>query len=185
VALFPGVTYWQYVSEQPEYDVIVKQTRPPLLDGNMKLKTGEVEIDIPSRDQLYDAMVKQFYINGKLFRSYQTDKNNIAAYSEDYVSFIDALIHLYKITFDENVLKLANEMCLKTIELFYNPNKHFFRFSESSQQIIVDKYDINDDVINSSNSIMAHNLWTLSWYFDRSDWREMVSDMLSAMNTNI
>lgn len=135
--------------------------------------------------QLYKAMVEQFYISGKLYRSYQTDKSNIAAYSEDYVSFIDALIHLYKITFDENVLKLANEMCLKTIELFYNPNKHFFRFSETQQQIIVDKYEINDDVINSSNSIMAHNLWTLSWYFDRSDWREMVTDMLSAMNTNI
>lgn len=121
-----------------------------------------------------------FYSNEQLMRIFNEEKVKIPAFLEDYACLIDAYIELYQSTFDEAYLLKAHALSDNCINAFYDSEKNFFRFS-SGEQLITAKYDTSDDVINSGNSIMAHNLFRLSWYFDREDWREIAIKMLNSI----
>jgi uncharacterized protein YyaL (SSP411 family) len=129
---------------------------------------------------LAENILKTFYKNNALKRIAKNDVVKIDAFLEDHATLIDGLISLYQAGFDEQHLLEAKIICEQTIEKFYRDEKGFFEFN-ASNTLITPKYDISDDVINSGNSIMAHNLWRLSWYFDQTGWREMASRMLDSV----
>ncbi len=120
---------------------------------------------------------KHFNNNGQWMRIVSNGANKIPAFLEDFASLIDAYIELYQSSFNESYLKKAFSLCEQCITFFHDSEKGFFKFS-SGEELITPKYDTSDDVINSGNSIMAHNLFKLSWYFDRSEWREMSLKLL-------
>lgn len=130
--------------------------------------------------KLADAIWKHFEAEKDLKRINTFGKASVDAYLEDYATLIDGLISLYKVGFDESHLQKARDLCQKTIDMFFDSEKKFFRFN-SGEALINHKYDTSDDVINSGNSIMARNLHNLSWYFDRPDWRKMALEMIRAM----
>jgi uncharacterized protein YyaL (SSP411 family) len=84
---------------------------------------------------------------------------------------------LYQVGLNEKHLLKAKALSEECIRLFYRDEKRYFAFTQTAH-VVAEKFDINDDVISSGNSIMAHNLYTLSWYFDKEDWRKMSMDML-------
>jgi uncharacterized protein YyaL (SSP411 family) len=129
---------------------------------------------------LSKSIIDIFYKNDKLYRIAKNDTVKIGAFLEDYAALTDALICLYQATFREDHLLKAMEICEQTIAMFYRKEKGFFEFN-SSEALIAPKYDISDDVISSGNSMMAHNLYKLSWYFDKPEWRNMSLDMLKAV----
>jgi uncharacterized protein YyaL (SSP411 family) len=129
---------------------------------------------------LADTILSTFYADGHLKRIAKNATVKIQAFLEDYATLIDGLISLYQSGFNEKYLLQAKMLCETVISGFYKPEKGFFEFN-SSGTLIAPKYDISDDVINSGNSIMAHNLWKLSWYFDQPEWRIMAENMLQAV----
>lgn len=131
-------------------------------------------------EQLASNILKHFDSDSELKRIFSNGKASISAYLEDYATLIDALISLYKSTRNESYLMTAADLTKKTIQLFYDKDKGFFRFN-SGGAVLHHKFDTSDDVINSGNSMMARNLNNLSWYFDRQDWRKMSNEMLNAM----
>lgn len=121
-----------------------------------------------------------FYASEQLMRIVNDEKVKIPAFLEDYACLIDAYVELYQSTFDEAYLLKARTLCDTCISAFYDIEKNFFKFS-SGEQLITAKYDTSDDVINSGNSIMAHNIFRLSWYFDIEEWRETAIKMLNSI----
>lgn len=131
---------------------------------------------------LADSMQKSFQTDKGLKRISKEGVAKIDALLEDYALYIDALIALYQATLNEKYLLDAYQLCELCMKKFYRENKGFFIFN-SDVSIVADKYDINDDVINSGNSTMAQVLRKLSWYFDKNDWREISYKMLESMRS--
>ncbi|MDP2175939.1 MAG: thioredoxin domain-containing protein [Bacteroidota bacterium] len=131
-------------------------------------------------ENLSNNILKTFYKDGQLYRIENKGQLKISAFLEDFANVIDGLITAYQVLLDENLLIKAKELCDQTIKLFFNEEKHFFKFS-IEDGLAIEKYDVADDVINSGNSVMAHNLWRLSWYFDHRIWQDIVKNMISAM----
>ncbi len=114
-----------------------------------------------------------------------TWKNDIARYPaflDDYVFLIQALIHLQEITADTKWLIKAKELTEFVIDNFSEPETPFFFFTSASQRdVIVRKKEIFDGAIPSGNSVMAYNLYQLSMYFDKKEWKERSMDMISSI----
>ncbi|MDI1233689.1 MAG: thioredoxin domain-containing protein [bacterium] len=135
---------------------------------------------------LADTILKIYYSAEGLKRTSKNEHVKIDAFLEDYATLIDGLITTYQATFNETHLLKAKEICEYTIANFYNKKNGFFEFnSNNSETLIAPKYDVNDDVISSGNSIMAHNLWRLSFYFSHTDWYVLANTMLNALTPSI
>ena len=137
-------------------------------------------------ETLADNILLHFFKGLKLQRIYKNEQVKIEAFLEDYATLIDALITLYQSTLNEKYLLKAKNLCDYTFHYFFNIKAQFFQFNALDAEVLIaPKFDINDDVINSSNSMMAHNVWRLGWYFNDSDYQKVATTMLSAMNESI
>ena len=127
-------------------------------------------------------MSETFIKDGLLLRIFKNGHSQIPAYLEDYATAIDAWIQMYRIEPAEEYLINAYDLSVKCMRLFYDSEKGFFRFSQSKDKELPEAFYCNDDVINSGNSIMAHNLFTLSWYFGMEAWRTIAKSMCDSLN---
>jgi len=129
---------------------------------------------------------KQMRSDGGLYRNYKNGKSNIDAYLEDYATVIDAFITLYEATFDVNWLKTAKQLTDYTYDHFYDDkSKMFFFTSDNSKNLITRKKEVDDNVIPSSNSVMANNLFKLGHYFENKNYSDSAVTMLNNMENNI
>lgn len=116
---------------------------------------------------------------GNLLHSYKNGKATINGYLEDYAHTAAAFILLYEVTFDENWLHHAKQLCDYCLEYFFDARSGFFSFTSSlDAALIAPHYETEDNVIPASNSVMAHNLHQLSVYFDNSYYEAVVGKML-------
>ena len=91
---------------------------------------------------------------------------------------IEAFIKLYQIKGDLCYLEHAKKMGDYVLSEFYSEEQGLFFYTEKGSKLIARKIDIDDDVIPSSNSVMAHNLQLLGVYFRKEDWVEKSHQML-------
>jgi len=128
---------------------------------------------------------KQLKEDGGLFRNYKNGKSNIEGYLEDYATVIDAYITLYEATFDENWLQTAKQLADYCFDHFYDQkSKMFFFTSDKETDLITRKIEIDDNVIPSSNSIMANNLFKLGHYFENKNYSDNARTMLNNVKEN-
>tara|TARA_B100000508_G_scaffold137355_2_gene131741 strand:- start:22845 stop:24863 length:2019 start_codon:yes stop_codon:yes gene_type:complete len=123
----------------------------------------------------------------KLFRIKNADDSLINGFLDDYSNTIDAFIQLYERTFEVKWLNFAKELMEVSIELFSDEESGFFFYTEKNTELIARKMEINDNVIPSSNSVMAKNLWTLGVFFSNEVYlersRQMLSNIYSSMSS--
>lgn len=128
---------------------------------------------------------KQMKEDGGLYRNYKNGKSSIEAYLEDYATVIDAYITLYEATLDENWLQTAKQLTDYSFDHFYDEeSKMFFFTSDKETNLITRKMEIDDNVIPSSNSIMANNLFKLGHYFENKNYSENAIVMLNNVKDN-
>jgi len=124
-------------------------------------------------------MIKE---DGTLFRNFKNGQATINGYLEDYGTVIDALVSLYEVTLDEKWLMLSKNLTDVCFDNFYNSATSMFYFtSEKDVKLIARKMEIEDNVIPSSNSMMAKNLFKLSHYFDNEYYLKTSTQMLNNM----
>jgi uncharacterized protein len=118
-----------------------------------------------------------------LYRSYKGKRSSTVGFLDDYAFFIQALIKLYQVTFDERWIYRAAEIMQHSIEQFFDSHDGFFFYtSAQAERLISRKKEIFDNVIPSSNAIMAQNLNYLSIFFDRDDWGKMGKSMAESLS---
>ena len=118
--------------------------------------------------------------SGVLLHSYKEGVSKQTGFLEDYAFVVDAALSLYGATFDESYLTDAKKFSDQTIAEFYDDKSGMFFFtSNSSEQLIARKYEINDNVIPASNSVLARSLFKLGKYFDEKKYSDMSEQMLS------
>ena len=122
---------------------------------------------------------KQLQENGSLHHSYKNGISTINGYLEDYASVIDAYIALYQATLNENWLTTAKELTDYSLDHFFDEKTSMFYFtSNEDPALLTRKIETEDNVIPSSNSIMAKNLFKLSHYYSNNYYLKVSKQML-------
>lgn len=117
--------------------------------------------------------------DGRLSHAWKNGKASVNGFLEDYSFLADALLELYQATFDRKYLDLALRLATYAIEHFYDRESGlFFVTSSLDPPLIARKYEIYDNVIPSSNAVMAEVLHRLGLAFDREDLMSISLQML-------
>jgi uncharacterized protein len=113
-----------------------------------------------------------------LYRSFKERRSNIHGFLEDYACVIQAWIKLYQATFDERWVYEAELLAHHVLDNFFDTNeKSFYYTSNQSEKLIARKKEIFDNVIPSSNGVMAQNLYHLGILFDKEDWKNLATQL--------
>ncbi len=124
--------------------------------------------------------INESMCNGnKLYRNFKNGKASITAYLEDYSLVIQAFISYAEISGDLNALERAMTLADYTIENFFdNQEKLFFYTDQQSEKLIARKKEIFDNVIPSSNAVMAENLHWIAILSGQAKYMELSDSML-------
>jgi len=142
------------------------------------LKAAEKTAQFILKNQLTDE--------GKLFHNYKNGKVSINGYLEDYAATAKAFVQLYEITSNEIWLQKAEILTEYSITNFYDEASMMFYFTSKKDPLLVAKIiEYQDNVIASSNSIMAKNLFSLSHHLDNNRYKEMAIAMLNNVKSEI
>ena len=118
--------------------------------------------------------------DGQLLRNYKNNKGYINGYLEDYSAVISGFIALHEITLDDKWLKYSKKITDYVYNHFYNEETKMFYFtSDLDEKLLSRTVNFRDNVIPSSNSMMANNLFLLSHYFDNEYYLETAKSMLN------
>ena len=118
-------------------------------------------------------------LEGNLFRTFKNGKATINAYLEDYAHVIQAFITLYEATLDEKWLQNAKQLMDYCFDFFYDEKTQYFSFtSKNDAALIAPHFEVEDNVIPASNSVMAENLFMLSIYFNNSYYETICQQMV-------
>ena len=130
---------------------------------------------------IYSSLIKK---DGGLFHNYVNGKSKINGYLEDYATVIQASLDLYEITLDQKWIEKALNLSKYVLNNFSNNQSALFYFtSKNDENLISRTIEFRDNVIPSSNSIMAKNLFRLYHYFDVKEYYEMAKDMVLTVSS--
>ncbi|MBL7970956.1 MAG: thioredoxin domain-containing protein [Prolixibacteraceae bacterium] len=132
--------------------------------------------------------LKQEMMTGerKIFRTYKNNQAKIDGFLEDYAFTIDAFSSIFESTGQKEWLDTAQQLTEFTFREFFDEQKSIFYFTANQQaELITRTIEIHDNVIPSSNSVMAKNLFRLSYLLDRPGYLETAQKMLSRVSKNI
>lgn len=117
-----------------------------------------------------------------LYRSYKGKRSNTHGFLDDYAYFIQACVKLYQVTFNEYWIKRAEVFLSHTIDNFLDSYDGFFHYSSKyGEKLIAQKKEIFDNVIPSSNSVMAQNLFQVGELLDKEEWKTMAVKMVDSL----
>lgn len=126
---------------------------------------------------------KQQTEKANLLRSYQT---KVEACLDDYAFFIEALIELYQETFEISYLEKAKKLTEISLEKFLDKEQNLFYYaSKTTANIFLKTKEIQDNVIPSSNAVMAENLFCLGKYFGKENYIDLSKKMLASVQKQI
>ncbi|OMP31607.1 thioredoxin domain-containing protein [Mangrovimonas sp. DI 80] len=123
---------------------------------------------------------QQLKEDGGLFHNYKNGHSSINGFLEDYALTIDAFISLYENTLEDQWLNSARDFSNYALDHFYDTQSSMFFFTSNEDSSLVTRnIEYRDNVIPSSNSVMAKNLFKLSHYFDNDYYHKTVTTMLN------
>jgi len=151
-----------------------------LLDAHRHLgKPGYLELALANARFLEREMIKGDH---SLHRTHKDGKSGINGFLEDYACLIDAYLALYQATFEEKWLRLGKGLLDHAIEHFKDEKGPlFFYTSDLDPALIRRSYELGDNVIPASNSIMAICLFKYGKLYPGADYGHMAKQMLGAM----
>ncbi|WP_312556824.1 thioredoxin domain-containing protein [Empedobacter brevis] len=125
--------------------------------------------------------------NGEtLFRNYKDEQTTIPGFLDDYALMIEALIKLYETTAEMHYLEVAQTLTEEVFNQFYNHKNNMFAYkSHYDTPLVNETFEIYDNVISSSNSIMANNLFKLGKILNQENYIQQARQMLSNIEEKI
>ncbi|PLX10615.1 MAG: thioredoxin domain-containing protein [Marinilabiliales bacterium] len=124
--------------------------------------------------------------DGFLYRNHMNSKSTINAFLDDYAALSEAFMDLYGITFNKKWLdnsKLLAEYC---IDHFCSDDSPMFYYTaDNSESLIARTYEITDNVIPASNSIIANVLYKLGHYYDKTEFITKAEQMFVQVKDKI
>ncbi len=124
--------------------------------------------------------------NGRLWHTYKLGRARQTGFLDDYATVIDGLLALYQATFTESWLTEADQLMQYVLTNFTDnqvddptgADPLFFFTDKNGEELIARRKELFDNVIPSSNSMMAENLYALSLLLDRPNYAERADQMV-------
>ncbi len=118
--------------------------------------------------------------NGALWHSYKDGKATIDAFLDDYALLARSFIQLYQATFEIAWLDKAKALADYAIVHFRDKRTGMFYYTaDEAEGLVARKMEIADNVIPSSNSVMAEVLFLLGEYYGDESYNTMSVSMLN------
>lgn len=128
---------------------------------------------------LSDKMIKK---DNSLWRSYRGEKAGVNAFLDDYVFLTSAYLNLYQVSFEKKWLEKAEEVTNYAIGNFKDEKSGmFFYTADSHKDIVAKNMELDDNVLPSSNSVMAQNLYLLGTLLEEEEYLDHSDAMLNQM----
>ena len=116
--------------------------------------------------------------DGGLHHNFVNGKSKINGYLEDYATVIQASLDLYEVTLNQKWIERALNLSEYVLSNFSGVESDLFYFTSSQDEDLISRsVEFRDNVIPSSNSIMAKNLFRLYHYFDKQEYYEKAQNM--------
>jgi uncharacterized protein YyaL (SSP411 family) len=136
---------------------------------------------------LAECMVKHLMQpNGLLHHAFTKGKLSSTSLLEDQVLYIEALLSLYEVTGEATWLNRAS-LTMKSVEVFFASERSSFFQNRSVEMddVCGAKFEIQDNVIPSGNSVACRCLIKLSRYLNDKNWSSRASAMLREVSQSI
>ena len=131
---------------------------------------------------LADFIQNNLLNNEILYRTFMDGNASTEAFLDDYALLADAMLSLYEVTFKIGYLRLAEKLTSFVLQHFTDEEGQLFYFSsDRSENLIARKYDYTDNVIPSSNSVMAQVLLKLGKLTDNRIYQQRAELMLKTI----
>jgi uncharacterized protein YyaL (SSP411 family) len=131
------------------------------------------------RDKMWNA-------DHVLYRNYKDGRISIPGFHIDYALFIAACLDLYETSMDISWLNLAEELTESALEKFYDEASGMFTYNSGDSEVLISHHqEIQDNVIPSSNSVMAHCLFRLGHLQSKREYLDIAARMVKQMSGRI
>lgn len=122
-----------------------------------------------------------FQRKGKgLYRLNKAEATPVNGFLEDYSCLISYYLDAYETFFEASLLKCVEKLIEYCFENFTQTNSSLFYFSEE-ENLVIQNQEINDNVIPSSNAMMAENLYRASIHLDKTEWAYRAKTMIETV----
>jgi uncharacterized protein YyaL (SSP411 family) len=120
--------------------------------------------------------------SGHVWRTKDDSHPPIEGFLDDYAFLCRAFIRLYQATFDIRHLQTARLLADYTLKNFKDAEHSLFFYSlDKTTQQIARKVDTSDEVIPSSNAVLAEALFLLGNYYQSDVYLNTCKSMITAM----
>lgn len=150
--------------------------------ANYRLFGGEENKSL-AKDHLLFMQETFQRINGSLFRLNKKSSPPVNGFLEDYSLMIAFYLDSYETFFDPHLLVQVERLVDYCFQHFLEDQSPLFFFSEEKNLLLKTK-EINDNVIPSSNAIMAENLFRASQHLGKKPWKSHAQNMLNKVVPN-
>ncbi|MEI8204776.1 MAG: thioredoxin domain-containing protein [Bacteroidota bacterium] len=124
------------------------------------------------QQQLYDGNILKH-----VFR--KPEMKQIAGFLDDYAFSADAFISLFEATFDPQYLLMSKKLMDYVLLHFANENQSLFYYTDhQTTDLFIKPLETYDNVMPSSNAVMAKVLLFTSVYFENTSYHELAKKML-------
>ena len=131
------------------------------------------------------ALSEKMTSNNIIFHSNSSKKLDQVLFFEDYSYYIDALIGLYEVTFNEKWLVKADDFTQFSNETFLESNG-YFKFSTTKETLYTNTLiNLEDGVTPSANSVMNFNLFRLGHYLGNKQYNQHSKTMINNISGKI
>lgn len=189
---------WDKIKKSHEKLLEVRKNRVyPELDNKVIISWNALMISgLIERSKAFDsdflfAKEKLDYINNSLTSIYKNEDGETAmgvyhqdgvrkipGFLDDYAALIQANIDFYSVSYEESYLKIAESLTKYVIANFYDAEEGLFYYTDSeAEKLIARKKELFDNVIPSSNAMIAKSLYFLGRYLSKDEYGNLAKDM--------
>lgn len=133
----------------------------------------------------YEFIKRSFFTENKLYRCFKEKAYNDACL-DDYSYLSYCLIELHKITCNSSyIIDCKNLVDIVDDQFSDNHNVYFNYTSNNQDNLIVQKVEIYDGAIPSTNAVMASVLNYLSYVYKKVEWQNRANQMIKLLTKAI
>ena len=141
------------------------------------------QIAIKAAEFAREKLLKEDY---SLHRTYKNNQGKINAFLDDYAMMIDAFVSLYEVSFNEEYLEISGKLIDYVVKHFYNAETQLFYYtSDLEKQVVTRTTELSDNVIPSSNSVMAFNLFKFGHLMGNHEYISMSEKMAHRVKNTV
>jgi uncharacterized protein YyaL (SSP411 family) len=130
-----------------------------------------------------DFLLKSFTDGSQWWHTWKDRQAKHPAFLDDFAALIAALIELSQVTADYKWLQQSEALAKLVLEQFSDPDSAFFFFTNVAQKdVLLRKKELYDGAVPSGNAMQACNLYFLSVFFDKDEWRKRAETMVLSLN---